>query len=379
MDTNNYYPFGLNHISGAFSTSNFGGFYSYKYNGKELQESGMYDYGARMYMADIGRWGVIDPLAETSRGWSTYAYAYNNPVMFIDPDGMQNVSALHWKFDRNSTILGNSWFDDSYVSSGFGNNFKTMWNGGDHGGGSGYYFSGSDAVKMLNYFKDGGTMDGLSFDGNEATWWKGTPTLTSYSGTDIHGEIDLGTGYHAKFSELPMEAYKNWADWGATTVGGGFKYVADQRTSLYNSGYWIDNLGQMRSTAYAGRARGSLIGLRSDYVRTTTMLGKYAKRAGYVGYAISAGQIGYGVYKDDWKFGVRAQVATANVAGGMAGAAAGAWALGKFGGAIGTLVGPEGTIIGAAVGGIVGSIVGGVWGGDIAEGWASKALNKADY
>ncbi|UEQ77225.1 hypothetical protein [Chryseobacterium arthrosphaerae] len=28
--------------------------YSYKYNGKELQETGMYDYGARMYISDIG-------------------------------------------------------------------------------------------------------------------------------------------------------------------------------------------------------------------------------------------------------------------------------------------------------------------------------------
>jgi hypothetical protein len=35
-DTNNYYPFGMNHIGGI--KSQLGGYLNYKYNGKELQE-----------------------------------------------------------------------------------------------------------------------------------------------------------------------------------------------------------------------------------------------------------------------------------------------------------------------------------------------------
>lgn len=94
LDTNEYYPFGMNFIRSGISDTIFDPLavpYNYKYNGKELQETGMYDYGARFYMPDIGRWGVVDPLAEKYPDISPYVYTANNPIKFIDPDGRDIV------------------------------------------------------------------------------------------------------------------------------------------------------------------------------------------------------------------------------------------------------------------------------------------------
>jgi RHS repeat-associated protein len=107
MEENNYYPFGLKHTNYnsdsriLVGTTGKGTLrqvprelasnYNYKYNGKELQDElglNFYDFGARNYDPAIGRWMNLDPLAEKSRRWTPYNYAYSNPVFFVDPDGM---------------------------------------------------------------------------------------------------------------------------------------------------------------------------------------------------------------------------------------------------------------------------------------------------
>ncbi len=53
--------------------------------------TGYLDYGARMYMPEVGRWAAVDPLAEKWNQVSTYNFTLNNPLNLLDPDGQDVI------------------------------------------------------------------------------------------------------------------------------------------------------------------------------------------------------------------------------------------------------------------------------------------------
>lgn len=63
----------------------------YKFNGKELdEETGLYYYGARYLHPKYAMWLSTDPLEGKSPDVSSYTFCHNNPIVLIDPAGLDD-------------------------------------------------------------------------------------------------------------------------------------------------------------------------------------------------------------------------------------------------------------------------------------------------
>jgi RHS repeat-associated protein len=80
-------------------------------------DTGLDYFGARYYRPQVGRFTTIDPLQTTAENlvdpqrWNRYAYARNNALKYVDPDGrdiryanQQTAFVFSWMAARSSTL-----------------------------------------------------------------------------------------------------------------------------------------------------------------------------------------------------------------------------------------------------------------------------------
>ncbi len=136
-EVNHYYPFGALMGDRCGVSRN-----KYKYIGKELDTMygwNMQDHEARWYDPVLGRWMATDPLQEKYASFSTYYYANNNPLVFIDFNGKDGVRIVDE--DNKTLTIKADYFVITAAQQYRDNNIINVFKG----------YSSKDIEKMNSY------------------------------------------------------------------------------------------------------------------------------------------------------------------------------------------------------------------------------------
>lgn len=132
----------------------------FKFQGKEkIKELGWYNFGARMYNPEIGRFISVDGLASDMPAWSPYNAFLNNPLRYIDPDGNAPLDVIIL-FNKSNGRL--SVMDKDHYQKGLPTRVVSA-NEYVHGGirDSEGRLTHNQILQMDNFFSGGKSTDGI--------------------------------------------------------------------------------------------------------------------------------------------------------------------------------------------------------------------------
>jgi len=300
LDRNDYYPFGMNSIGGFYSVYDVTGTpLNYKYNGKELQETGFYDYGWRQYMPDLGRWFGMDQLSETYSSTSPYAYVGNNPAMMFDPDGrygdMPDWMKTMWYMtpDQTNTSWSNTGTGSGFINTGFSGSMTPSYMGFYSPFGSTVGYNGIGTYAFGNSGGLGGNSGG--FSGGLGDGYTTLPTV--YLTGNKSGWGKQAQAQFNAFMDVINENTEAFAKYGLRTATD----VANNR--YFSAGHLIASESVSRFGSYAlGKAKipdysvnYTLLDDAAKPSRMTTVLGKVMSPNTAKALSTAATRVGYGL------------------------------------------------------------------------------------
>jgi len=157
----------------------------YTFQGREIDWStGLYNFRARWYDPDTGRWLSKDPIG-INGGLNQYVFCGNNPVMFGDPEGLTVV--FIGKYASGGGCVGGNVSGGIVVSW----TFKKGWEVGSYatGGGGSYMGGGGSAGTEWSVMPFGGfdEASGITLEGGGS----GTIPIIGPLGFSLGGAFNI--------------------------------------------------------------------------------------------------------------------------------------------------------------------------------------------
>jgi RHS repeat-associated protein len=253
----------------------------YQFTGQEYDESGVHNYRARLYDSDLGKFYAVDPAGQD---WSSFAYAGNNPVIMVDPDGR-----FPW------LILAAAAYAGGGIANDHGNFLKWDWSSSKtYGGilaGASLAYGGlalAGAAPIIGSGLAGATTTGAVVGAGFGTGWgmvaigngrSGWDDLWKYTltGSIAGGTIGFGSGI-GLFSSSQGTLYGGLSGWGK--VGASALFWSQTYASLNAMDYTDASTGDYWEALGKGAAWGALEGaVGAGYVQGTNWLFRNANNA----------------------------------------------------------------------------------------------------